>query len=58
MGVVQFVFSDHAWISSFVPQAQALALNYIFPMTANDGWCRYCCRSIVWSALPVSPVDE
>ncbi|MGB5985217.1 MAG: TRAP transporter substrate-binding protein DctP [Desulfobacterales bacterium] len=31
MGVVQFVFSDHAWISSFVPQAQALALNYIFP---------------------------
>lgn len=31
MGVVQFVFSDHAWISSFVPQAQALALNYLFP---------------------------
>lgn len=31
MGVVQYVFSDHAWISSFVPQAQALALNYIFP---------------------------
>lgn len=31
MGVVQFVFSDYAWISSFVPQAQALALNYIFP---------------------------
>lgn len=31
MGVVEFVFSDHAWISSFVPQAQALALNYIFP---------------------------
>ncbi len=31
MGVVDFVFSDHAWISSFVPQAQALALNYIFP---------------------------
>ncbi|HQK99183.1 MAG TPA: TRAP transporter substrate-binding protein DctP [Smithellaceae bacterium] len=31
MGIVQFVFSDHAWISSFVPQAQALALNYIFP---------------------------
>lgn len=31
MGVVQFVFSDHAWISSYVPQAQALALNYIFP---------------------------
>jgi TRAP-type C4-dicarboxylate transport system substrate-binding protein len=31
MGVVEFVFSDHAWISSFVPQAQALALNYLFP---------------------------
>jgi TRAP-type C4-dicarboxylate transport system substrate-binding protein len=31
MGIIQFVFSDHAWISSFVPQAQALALNYIFP---------------------------
>lgn len=31
MGIVQFVFSDHAWISTFVPQAQALALNYIFP---------------------------
>jgi TRAP-type C4-dicarboxylate transport system substrate-binding protein len=31
MGVVQFVFSDYAWISSFVPQAQVLALNYIFP---------------------------
>lgn len=31
MGIVQFVFSDYAWISSFVPQAQALALNYIFP---------------------------
>ncbi len=31
MGIVQFVFSDHAWISSFVPQAQALALHYIFP---------------------------
>lgn len=31
MGVVDFVFSDYAWISSFVPQAQVLALNYIFP---------------------------
>jgi TRAP-type C4-dicarboxylate transport system substrate-binding protein len=31
MGIVEFVFSDHAWISSFVPQAQALALNYLFP---------------------------
>ncbi|MFZ0241185.1 MAG: TRAP transporter substrate-binding protein DctP [Desulfobacterales bacterium] len=31
MGVVEFVYSDYAWISSFVPQAQVLALNYIFP---------------------------
>lgn len=31
LGVVAFVFSDYAWISSFVPQAQVLALNYIFP---------------------------
>ncbi len=31
MGVVQFVFSDYAWISSFVPQAQVLTLNYLFP---------------------------
>lgn len=31
MGVVQFVFSDYAWISAFVPQAQALTLNYLFP---------------------------
>lgn len=31
LGVVQFVFSDYAWISAFVPQAQVLALNYIFP---------------------------
>jgi TRAP-type transport system periplasmic protein len=31
MGVVQFVFSDYAWISAFVPQAQVLALNYLFP---------------------------
>lgn len=31
LGVVQFVFSDYAWISSFVPQAQVLALNYLFP---------------------------
>lgn len=33
LGVVQFVFSDYAWISSFVPQAQVLALNYLFPET-------------------------
>lgn len=31
MGVVEYVFSDYAWISSFIPQAQVLALNYIFP---------------------------
>lgn len=31
MGVVQFVFSDYAWISSFVPQAQVFTLNYLFP---------------------------
>ena len=31
LGVVQAVFSDYAWISAFVPQAQVLALNYIFP---------------------------
>lgn len=31
LGVVQFVFSDYAWVSSFVPQAQVLALNYLFP---------------------------
>lgn len=31
LGVVDFVFSDYAWISSFVPQAQVLTLNYLFP---------------------------
>jgi tripartite ATP-independent transporter DctP family solute receptor len=31
LGVVEFVFSDYAWISSFVPQAQVLTLNYLFP---------------------------
>ncbi len=31
MGVVEFVFSDYAWISSYVPQAQVLALNYLLP---------------------------
>lgn len=31
LGVVEFVFSDYAWISAFVPQAQVLALNYLFP---------------------------
>jgi TRAP-type C4-dicarboxylate transport system substrate-binding protein len=31
IGVVEFVFSDFGWISSFVPQAQVLALNYLWP---------------------------
>ena len=31
MGVIEFVFSDYAWISSYVPQAQVLSLNYLFP---------------------------
>lgn len=31
LGVVEFVFSDYAWISSFVSQANALALHYIWP---------------------------
>ena len=30
-GVVDFVFSDYAWISSFVPQAQVLGLHYFWP---------------------------
>jgi TRAP-type C4-dicarboxylate transport system substrate-binding protein len=31
IGVVEYVFSDFGWISSFVPQAQVLALNYLWP---------------------------
>ncbi|RKX79116.1 MAG: C4-dicarboxylate ABC transporter substrate-binding protein [Spirochaetes bacterium] len=31
IGVVEFVFSDFAWISSFVPQAQVMALHYLWP---------------------------
>jgi len=31
LGVVDFVFTDFAWISSFVPEAQVLALHYIWP---------------------------
>jgi TRAP-type C4-dicarboxylate transport system substrate-binding protein len=31
LGVVQFVFSDYAWISAFVPEAQVLALHYVWP---------------------------
>ncbi|MFZ5944761.1 MAG: TRAP transporter substrate-binding protein DctP [Bacillota bacterium] len=41
LGVVQYVFSDYAWISSFVPEAQVLALNYIWPkerMPEVLGW--------------------
>ena len=31
LGVIEFVFSDFAWISSFVPEAQVLLLHYIWP---------------------------
>lgn len=31
IGVVEYVFTDFAWISAFVPEAQVLALNYIWP---------------------------
>lgn len=31
IGVMDYVFSDYAWISAFVPEAQVLALNYIWP---------------------------
>ena len=31
LGVVEYVFSDFAWISSFVPEAQVLALHYMWP---------------------------
>jgi TRAP-type C4-dicarboxylate transport system substrate-binding protein len=31
LGVVEYVFSDFAWISAFVPQAQVLALHYLWP---------------------------
>lgn len=31
LGVIEFVFSDSAWISSFVPEAQVLLLHYIWP---------------------------
>ena len=30
-GVVGSVFSDYGWISSFVPEAQVLALHYLWP---------------------------
>jgi hypothetical protein len=28
-----------------------------YPMTANDGWYKYCRLSIAWSTLPVNPDD-
>jgi TRAP-type C4-dicarboxylate transport system substrate-binding protein len=31
LGEVEFVMSDYGWISSFVPQAQVLALHYLWP---------------------------
>jgi len=31
LGVVEFVYSDYAWISAFVSQANALALHYVWP---------------------------
>jgi len=31
LGVVEFVFSDYGWVSGFVPQANVLALHYIWP---------------------------
>jgi TRAP-type C4-dicarboxylate transport system substrate-binding protein len=31
IGVVEFVYTDFAWISAFVPEAQVLSLHYIWP---------------------------
>ena len=31
VGVIEFVLSDYAWISSFVPEAQVLSLHYLWP---------------------------
>lgn len=31
LGVVEYVFTDFAWISAFVPEAQVLALHYLWP---------------------------
>ncbi|MFP4491290.1 MAG: TRAP transporter substrate-binding protein DctP [Spirochaetaceae bacterium] len=31
LGVVEYVFSDFAWISSFVPEVQVLSLHYLWP---------------------------
>lgn len=31
LGVIEYVFTDSAWISSLVPEAQTLALHFLFP---------------------------
>lgn len=31
IGVVEYVFSDFAWISAFVPEVQVLSLHYLWP---------------------------
>ncbi len=31
MGVIEFVVTDYAWISSFVPEAQVLGLHHLWP---------------------------
>lgn len=31
IGVVEYVFTDFAWISAFVPEVQVLSLHYIWP---------------------------
>lgn len=31
VGVIEFVLTDYAWVSSFVPEAQVLSLHYIWP---------------------------
>jgi TRAP-type C4-dicarboxylate transport system substrate-binding protein len=31
LGVIEFVVTDYAWISSFVPEAQVLGLHYLWP---------------------------
>jgi TRAP-type C4-dicarboxylate transport system substrate-binding protein len=31
IGVVEFVFTDFAWISAFVPEVQVLSLHYLWP---------------------------
>lgn len=31
VGVIEFVLTDYAWVSSFVPEAQVLCLHYLWP---------------------------